>query len=124
MRLEMRARTGRLAEAIADADWFIRADLNVESKRYTQVSNFQHNGDSYKLNLRMGVEADNWKITGYVTNALNDLTPNNILRFRDYRLASGSQFCGASVCGSSSWRGFFFNQPRGRDFGVDVQYSF
>lgn len=108
----------------ADADWFIRADLNVESKRYTQVSNFQHNGDSYKLNLRMGVEADNWKITGYVTNALNDLTPNNILRFRDYRLASGSQFCGASVCGSSSWRGFFFNQPRGRDFGVDVQYSF
>lgn len=107
----------------ADADWFIRADLNVESKRYTSVSNFQHNGDSYKLNLRMGVEADNWKITGYVTNALNDLTPNNILRFRDYRLASGSNFC-AGTCGSSSWRGFFFNQPRGRDFGVEVQYSF
>ncbi|MEQ8509467.1 MAG: TonB-dependent receptor [Rhodospirillaceae bacterium] len=108
----------------ADADWFIRADLNIESKRYTTVSNFQHNGDSYKLNLRMGVEADNWKLTGYITNALNDLTPNNILRFRDYRIASGSNFCGAAVCGSSSWRGFFFNQPRGRDFGVEVQYSF
>lgn len=108
----------------ADADWFIRADLNIESKRYTSVSNFQHNGDSYKLNLRMGVEADNWKLTGYITNALNDLTPNNILRFRDYRIASGSNFCGAAVCGSSSWRGFFFNQPRGRDFGVEVQYSF
>ena len=108
----------------ADADWFIRADLNIESKRYTTVSNFQHNGDSYKLNLRMGVEADNWKLTGYITNALNDLTPNNILRFRDYRIASGSNFCAAAVCGSSSWRGFFFNQPRGRDFGVEVQYSF
>ncbi|MBT5241120.1 MAG: TonB-dependent receptor [Rhodospirillaceae bacterium] len=108
----------------ADADWFIRADLNVESKRFTQVSNLQHNGDSYKVNIRMGVEADNWQITGYVTNLLEDLTPNNILRFRDYRLASGSNFCGAAVCGSSSWRGFFFNQPRGRDFGVNVQYSF
>ncbi len=107
-----------------DADWFIRTDVNFESKRFTSVSALQHTGDRYQWHARLGVEADNWKITAYVNNILNELTPNNILRFRDYRIASGSNFCGAAVCGSSSWRGFFFNQPRGRDFGVDLQYSF
>jgi iron complex outermembrane recepter protein len=103
-------------ELSADADWFARADLAIESKRWTEVGNFSHTGDIWRLNLRMGIDADNWKITGYINNALNDLTANNILRFRDYT-------AGFSPSGAR-WRGFFFNQPRGRDFGVDVQYSF
>lgn len=99
-----------------DVDWFFTTDLNIESKRWTEVGNFSHTGDLYRMNMRIGVEAENWKVTGYVNNALNDLTANNILRFRDYE-------AGFAPSGDR-WRGFFFNQPRGRDFGVNVQYSF
>jgi len=106
-------------ELSGDADWFFRYDMIYESKRWTETSNFSHTGDIWRLNLRLGVEADNWKITGYVNNALNDLTMNNVLRFRDYR-PEGGEFTPFG----QRWRGFFLNQPRGRDFGVDVQYSF
>lgn len=99
-----------------DVDWFFTTDLNIESKRWTEVGNFSHTGDLYRMNMRIGIDAENWKITGYVNNALNDLTANNILRFRDYE-------AGFAPSGDR-WRGFFFNQPRGRDFGVNVQYSF
>lgn len=99
-----------------DVDWFLSSNLNIESKRWTEAGNFSHTGDLYRMNIRVGLEADNWKVTGYVNNALNDLTANNILRFRDYE-------AGFAPSGDR-WRGFFFNQPRGRDFGVDVQYSF
>lgn len=102
-----------------DVDWFFTTDLNIESKRYTEVGNFSHTGDLYRMNMRIGLDAENWRVTGYVNNALNDLTANNILRFRDYRTAFGER-----AFNGQRWRGFFFNQPRGRDFGVNVQYSF
>lgn len=104
-----------------DVDWFFTTDLNIESKRWTEAGNFSHTGDLYRMNMRVGLEADNWKITGYVNNALNDLTANNILRFRDYRPEFGER---TGIGANERFRGFFFNQPRGRDFGVNVQYSF
>lgn len=105
----------------SDVDWFLSSNLNIESKRWTEAGNFSHTGDLYRMNIRLGLEADNWKITGYVNNALKDLTANNILRFRDYRPEFGER---TGIGANERYRGFFFNQPRGRDFGVDVQYSF
>ncbi len=103
----------------ADVDWFFTADLNWESKRWTEVGNFSHTGDLYRLNLRLGIDAGDWKMTLFMNNALNDLTANNILRFRDYRPEFGER-----AFNGQRWRGFFFNQPRGRDFGLTAQYSF
>ena len=103
----------------SDVDWFFTTDLNWESKRWTEVGNFSHTGDLYRMNMRLGLNAGNWKLTAFMNNALNDLTANNILRFRDYRPEFGER-----AFNGQRWRGFFFNQPRGRDFGITAQYSF
>lgn len=103
----------------ADVDWFFTTDLNWESKRWTEAGNFSHTGDLYRMNMRLGVDAGNWKLTAFANNVLNDLTANNILRFRDYRPEQGER-----AFNGQRWRGFFFNQPRGRDFGLTAQYSF
>lgn len=105
----------------SDVDWFFTTDLNWESKRYTEAGNFSHTGDLYRMNMRIGVDAGNWQMTAFMNNVLNDLTANNILRFRDYRPAFGER---TGIGRNERWRGFFFNQPRGRDFGVTAQYSF
>lgn len=103
----------------SDVDWFFTTDLNIESKRWTEVGNFSHTGDIWHMNMRLGVDAGNWKLTAFMNNALNDLTANNILRFRDYRPEFGE-----FAFNGQRWRGLYFNQPRGRDFGITAQYSF
>jgi iron complex outermembrane receptor protein len=103
----------------ADADWFFRTDVIYESKRWTEVGNFSHTGAITKVNARLGVQSDDWKITAYANNLFDSQAQNNWLRFRDYRTAFGER-----AFNGQRWRGFFGNQPRGRDFGVDLQYSF
>jgi outer membrane receptor protein involved in Fe transport len=112
----------------ADADWFITADLNYKSKLYTQVSNFSHTGDRWLLGARLGVDAGDWKLTLYGENLLNDLTPSNVLRFRDFTQGAAlctNQSAATDARGSSNnCRGFMVNYPRGRDFGITAQYNF
>ena len=58
-------------------DWFARTDAIWESKRYTGAANFLVLPARTIWNGRLGLESDGWSITGYVSNILNDETPQS-----------------------------------------------
>ncbi len=62
-------------------DWFARTDAIWESKRYTGAANFLVLPARTIWNGRLGLESDGWSITGYVSNILNDETPQSAPSF-------------------------------------------
>ncbi|QMW23442.1 TonB-dependent receptor [Sandaracinobacteroides saxicola] len=109
------------------------ANLAYESKRYIQVDNLGWSGDSYNLGLRAGVEFDGFSITAFMTNALNDRTPVDILRSIDNRqtyfrpaLRPGEATAnlGGVNVSSANLRDFAVTAPRLRNFGVTAAYKF
>jgi len=69
--------------------------------------------------MGIGIDTGIWKLTAFFKNLLIDLTANNILRFHYYR----PEFDEWAFNWQRS-RGFFFNQPHCRDFGLKAQCSF
>ena len=63
---------------------FVRPDYVFNSKRYTSANNLAWIGNDVTLNFRMGVAADNWTVTGYVRNVLDDDTPIAALDFVNF----------------------------------------
>ena len=106
-------------------DWgfFARTDINMTGKRWSEIYNLSYIGWEYKWNIRTGFEDDNWKITAYVDNLLDDRSLAGSFRFRDLRRFA--PFNGPNTSG-----GFTFpyaqlvNLNRGRNFGVNVSYSY
>jgi len=100
-----------------DVDWYLTNDVNYKSKRYSQVFNLAHTGDTTLWNARVGLKADAWRLFLWVDNILEDDDPTNILRFRDFRRAS-------AVNPAIYLRGFEVGLPRGRNFGLTGSYDF
>jgi iron complex outermembrane recepter protein len=98
-----------------ESDWFVRSFLNYESKKYANVANLAYVGARINWNAQIGVEAANWKLTGYVDNILNDDTPRTVSLFTDFE--------NESVAGIDASL-FTLNPQRGRDFGIRAEYSF
>lgn len=122
---------------------FITPDFVLNSKRYTSANNFAWIGNDTTLNLRAGVEAERWTLTGYVRNLTDDNTPVSVLDFfnfgsveiqplRDaglidaYGNLRNSPITGADsdVDNAKDPRLYGINPKRGRDVGVEFQYRF
>ncbi|MBU3023550.1 TonB-dependent receptor [Aestuariibacter sp. A3R04] len=104
---------------------FARVDYNYESKRYVQSANLAYVSGSSEVNLRMGLENENWRITAWVQNAFDNDTPEAVTRLLDFR-----EFIFIpDETRASGWRGTFARDfavtaPRPRQVGVTVSYNF
>ncbi|MDX2145767.1 MAG: TonB-dependent receptor [Rhodospirillaceae bacterium] len=118
--------SGGYRTTISD-DWtgFLRSDLTYESRRYDQVHNLAHTGDSYTLNLRAGVEGEAVTVTLFVNNALDDRTPPFLTRFvdstRPLRIPSRAD---PAVIQVTTFRDILTGHPRKREIGLTANYKF
>lgn len=123
---------------------FVTPDFVLNSKRYSAANNLAWIGNDMTLNLRAGVEADRWTLTGYVRNLTDDNTPVAVLDFynfgsvdiqglRDaglidaYGNLRNSPDTGDAVADANNAKDprlFSINPKRGRDVGVEFQYRF
>ena len=107
--------------AMNDWDFFARTDLNMIGKRWSEIYNLSYIGWEYKWNLRAGFENENWRLTAYVNNILDDRTLAGSFRFRDLRRFA--RFDGTT--GSFTFPyAQLVNLNRGRHFGMNISYSF
>ncbi|MDP7041273.1 MAG: TonB-dependent receptor, partial [Gammaproteobacteria bacterium] len=65
----------------SDLEWFARTDYTYESKKYTAPTNFIELNARRRWNARTGIESDDWKLSLYVNNILDEQTPYAILGF-------------------------------------------
>ncbi|MXZ29145.1 MAG: TonB-dependent receptor [Gammaproteobacteria bacterium] len=104
-----------------DWDFFARTDLNMTGERWSEIYNLSYLGWEYKWNLRGGIANENWRLTAYVNNILDDRTLAGSYRFRDLRrFARFDQTTGSFTFPYAQ----LANLSRGRHFGVNVSYSF
>ncbi len=123
---------------------FITPDFVLNSKRYTAANNFSWIGNDMTMNLRAGVQAEHWTLTGFVRNLSDDNTPVSVLDFynfgsvdiqglRDeglidnYGNLRNSPYTGddkKDVDTAKDPRLYGINPKRGRDVGLEFQYRF
>ncbi len=102
---------------------FLRSDLGYESKRYVQVDNLSHTGDSFNWNVSAGIERPNWTVQFYVQNLLNDKTPLVVTRLIDTRrfISIPNGLGGRQT---TFYRDFLIAAPRKREVGASLTYRF
>lgn len=107
----------------ATLDGFLRSDLGYESKRYVQVDNLAHTGDSFNWNVSAGVERPSWTFQLYVQNLLNDDTPLVVTRLIDTRrfISIPNGLGGRQT---TFYRDFLIAAPRKREVGASLTYRF
>jgi outer membrane receptor protein involved in Fe transport len=123
---------------------FITPDFALNSKRYTSANNFSWIGNDQTLNLRAGVEAERWTLTGYVRNLTDDNTPVAVLDFYNFgsvdiqplrdaglidaygnlRNSPDTGDATADANNAKDPRLYGINPKRGRDVGLEIQYRF
>lgn len=115
--------TAEARQPFGNYEGFLRSDLSYESKRYVQVDNLSHTGDSYLWNLAAGVERDNWTFQLFVENLLDDRTPSVVTRLIDTRRAINIPN-GLGGRQTTFFRDFLVSAPRKRQFGATATYRF
>ncbi|MEO8224925.1 MAG: TonB-dependent receptor, partial [Gammaproteobacteria bacterium] len=110
----------------SQADAFLNVDYVYNSRRYTSANNFGWIGDDRTVNLRAGLQAGSWTITGYVRNLLDDDTPVAVLDFVNFGPVDVSYPVDANgnLLNGLDPRMNSINPKRGRDLGLEVQYRF
>lgn len=71
-------------ESYDPADFYVGADVTYRSSFFAQVHNNAETGAEPQLNLRAGVDFDNFEIQIWGKNVLDSDTPNGILRYVDF----------------------------------------
>ncbi len=95
-------------------DSTFRVDYIFESDQWAQAANFNKLDRRKLVNMRLGVGNQNWTLTGYVNNLLDDDTPWGALNFVDF-----SRTVGANANSGELWS---LSPQRGRNFGMEFQY--
>jgi outer membrane receptor protein involved in Fe transport len=108
---------------------FFRSDLTYDSKRYVQVDNLVHTGDSFNINLRAGVElGENLTLTAFVNNVTNDRSPVVGTRLFDFNrtllVPDPVRVTFGQPVVLSFYRQFLVSAPRRRQFGMSASYRF
>ncbi|WP_439533570.1 TonB-dependent receptor [Polymorphobacter sp.] len=117
--------TGQIQAPVSDGlSGFLRGDLAYESKRYSQVDNLNWAGDSYNLNVNVGLEGKNWNVTLFARNLLDDKTPLVVTRLLDFNrlLTRVNPLTGLNQ--TTFFRDFAVSAPRRRQFGVVLGTQF
>jgi iron complex outermembrane receptor protein len=104
---------------VADLAGFARADYRYEGKQYNSVANFAEYGPRNVVNLHVGVKNETWKLTLFLLNATNNLTPvtnqfNGLLNGFD---APPNGVFGVTWVPTSVL-------PEGRTYGATISYHF
>lgn len=117
--------TGQITAPLSSSlDFFARGDLAYESKRFSQVDNLNHTGDSYNLNVSLGIERENWSVTLFARNLLNDKTPLVVTRLLDFNrlLTRVNPLTGLNQ--TTFFRDFAVSAPRKQQFGLSFEFKF
>ena len=66
--------TGRFGRNLFSTgmDWHVESNASYQSKRYTSADNYTQLDSYWLVDLRLGLDADNWDVTAYVTNLFDD----------------------------------------------------
>lgn len=100
-----------------DLRWSARADYVWLSKQYESFYNLAWVGPRENLNLRLTLSSENWDVTLWGRNALDDKTPSTILRSIAFRSDDGGGY-------NSNSRAFAGFLPEQRNFGITATYRF
>jgi outer membrane receptor protein involved in Fe transport len=97
-------------DAWGEWDWFARGDYSYESKQFGDVLNTYWQGERNLVNVRFGVYTSKLRISAFVDNLFEDLTPEGI---------------GASTrISDTGFNQFGVSLPTDRVLGVAATYSF
>ncbi|MEO1040410.1 MAG: TonB-dependent receptor [Pseudomonadota bacterium] len=122
--------SGTFRQPLSDTvEWFVRGDYAYESKRWVQVHNLAHTGASHNLNLRTGLETDNWTFTIFLNNALDDDTPLVVTRLLDFNRTllipdPVRNFIFLPNRRFTFYRDFTISAPRQSQIGATFSYRF
>ncbi len=104
---------------------FLRSDVTYESKRYDQVHNLAHTGDSVITNLRIGAESDSWTVTLFANNLFDDDTPASLTRLTSFsRPIQIPSRVNPAQLQTTFFRDVLVSYPRKRTFGVTAAFKF
>ncbi|MDX2236812.1 MAG: TonB-dependent receptor [Hyphomonadaceae bacterium] len=101
-------------------DFFVGADVTYRDSFFAQVDNLQETGSATRVNAQIGLEADNFRLSVWGKNILDQNTPEGILRYVDFlgaRPATPPGFTGTP-------RAFAVSAPRKAAFGVTLTVDF
>jgi iron complex outermembrane receptor protein len=90
---------------------FARSDVSYQSERFAEVYNHASTGDSTLVDARLGLRADQWRVTLWGRNLGNDRSPNALTRFFD-------------TDSPTLQRGYQVNYADGRQVGLTAEYKF
>jgi outer membrane receptor protein involved in Fe transport len=113
---------GRVRYPVTDEiDGFFRADFAYTDSKFDQIYNLASTGDQKLLNLKAGVESENWTFTLFVDNVTDDRTPSSVIRYVDNKNPlpiAGTMRVNTIV------RGFLYSLPDKRRFGMTASVKF
>ena len=117
-----------MANAFARYEWpagantaYIRADYAYASRKYAQIFNHAHSGDQNLINLKLGLDMDQWQLSLWARNLTDDRTPSTVIRFVDFKnfLPRGD-----SARTSGFVRAFQYPLADPRQIGATATYTF
>jgi outer membrane receptor protein involved in Fe transport len=86
-------------EVSADREMFARMDFIYTGNMYASNAMHAYTGSGSKINLRGGIETDNVRIEGYVTNLFDDNQPKGLQQLYDLSGITGGFGDGAVTAG-------------------------
>lgn len=118
--------SGTIRHALnSNVELFFRSDYNYESNRWVQAVNLAGTGDSHNLNLRMGADIGNVRVSMFYNNVLDDDTPLVVTRLADF---SRPLFVANPLVASNRrftfFRDFTISGPRKPQFGGEIRVKF
>ena len=99
-----------------DWDYFIISDGNYVGRSYTEEANLAYIGNTFRTNLRFGVQSDKLRLEAFVTNLLNNDDLLSASRTAD--------FATTTVFGFTSNFGLVVTPPERRRVGLRASYKF
>ncbi len=95
-------------------EWFAGATALYRSKRYMDESNLNYLPEFYRVNLRLGIENERYRLMAYVDNALDGDEITNGQRVVDL----------GNPDGFAPGRGYLLHMPQPRVYGLRLQATF
>ena len=100
---------------------YVRFDYSFASRKYAQIFNHAHSGDQNLINLKLGLDLEQWQLGLFVRNLTDDRTPTTVIRFVDFKNVLPR---GDSARTSVFVRAFQYPLADPRQIGVTANYVF
>lgn len=112
----------------AAVEWFAGSTFVLETDRYTAADNFIKLPNRKLWNGRIGLDADNWRLTAFVNNILDQRAPVSVFSFpslQGLNWQNGVDAMGmANGAAGTSVQGYSVFPTPGRNYGIDLIVSF